>query len=309
MQPITLSINPSYHCNFRCDFCYLTPAQLRDHKRLEPEVLDRRLTELQESGFQVKHVDLYGGEIGLLPVDYLESLDSVLEAHGNPTMGLNTNLSRVHPYFLRSHVNLSVSFDFEARQSSDLVLQNILSLPRRISILLLASPRLMAMDIDRMIRTLNSIANVEAVEIKPYSRNQSNQLNATFRDYEIFVQKWLVSGVPMRFEFTNRRLIEESLSGSRNAYSDDHLYITPEGRFAVLEFDHQDREYFLSLSSAEEYRRWAAREKTAVGSNEVCRSCKYQGSCLTEHYRIASPSDTSCSGFRGLLDWYQGLPE
>ena len=34
MKPITVSINPSYFCNFRCDFCYLTSEQLGDQKDL-----------------------------------------------------------------------------------------------------------------------------------------------------------------------------------------------------------------------------------------------------------------------------------
>ena len=28
LPKINLSINPSYHCNFRCNWCYLTPKQL-----------------------------------------------------------------------------------------------------------------------------------------------------------------------------------------------------------------------------------------------------------------------------------------
>ncbi len=32
-----VSINPSYFCNFRCDFCYLTKEQLGDQKRISIE--------------------------------------------------------------------------------------------------------------------------------------------------------------------------------------------------------------------------------------------------------------------------------
>ena len=40
MKPITVSINPSYFCNFSCDFCYLTPEQLKDQKRISLVDLD-----------------------------------------------------------------------------------------------------------------------------------------------------------------------------------------------------------------------------------------------------------------------------
>ena len=46
MKEITVSINPSYFCNFRCDFCYLTPEQLGDQKRISMSDLDNRLHEI-----------------------------------------------------------------------------------------------------------------------------------------------------------------------------------------------------------------------------------------------------------------------
>ena len=60
---MNLSINPSYFCNFRCDFCYLTPEQLGDQKKIEPEKLNQLLSEVEDP---IDHIDLYGGEIGAL---------------------------------------------------------------------------------------------------------------------------------------------------------------------------------------------------------------------------------------------------
>ena len=46
---MNISINPSYFCNFRCDFCYLTPEQLGDQKKIKPEKLDELLFESNSS--------------------------------------------------------------------------------------------------------------------------------------------------------------------------------------------------------------------------------------------------------------------
>mgnify|MGYP003974618451 FL=1 len=303
MKKITLSINPTYFCNFRCDFCYLTKEQLGDKKTLRLEDLKCRLRELQSYGYQVDHVDLYGGEIALLGDSYLDELDKILEDHGDPSIAINTNYSRVIPYFLKEHVDLSVSFDFEARQSSDIVLQNIMGTPKEVAILVLASPEVLKMDIDLMIRTFNHISNIKTVEIKPYSTNQANQLAVTFKEYEDFVRGWIESPIPKRFVFENENLIQESLFGTRNAFSDDDLYITPEGKFAVLEFDENDHEFFLSLDSVSDYELWSEEEKKNVLSNSVCEKCEYKGVCLTEHYRVVTNDGPSCSGFKGLLDW------
>ena len=53
---MNLSINPTYYCNFRCDFCYLTPEQLGDRQQITLSVLDQRLSEVPE----INHIDLYG---------------------------------------------------------------------------------------------------------------------------------------------------------------------------------------------------------------------------------------------------------
>lgn len=60
MKPITVSINPSYFCNFSCDFCYLTPEQLKDQKRISLVDLDKRLNQISEHR-EIDWIDLYGG--------------------------------------------------------------------------------------------------------------------------------------------------------------------------------------------------------------------------------------------------------
>jgi len=65
MKKITVSINPSYFCNFRCRFCYLTPEQLGDQKRIDLRDLDRLLEEITKHR-EIDWIDLYGGEIGAL---------------------------------------------------------------------------------------------------------------------------------------------------------------------------------------------------------------------------------------------------
>ena len=101
--------------------------------------------------------------------------------------------------------------------------------------------------------------------------------------------------------------MEKALSGVRNAWSDDHLYITPEGNWAVLDFDSESREYFLEMASWQDYMRWCEREKKRVKSDPLCGECRYLGHCLSEHLRggiSARLEEDSCDGFKGLLDWY-----
>ena len=201
-------------------------------------------------------------------------------------------------------ISLSVSYDFEAREKSDLVFANMLMSPVPISILILASKKVIEMDVESMVRQLGMLSNIRSVEIKPYSTNQANQQDVTHKDFEDFVIKWLEIDLP--FEFENRHRIEESLNKQYDAFSNNHVYINPNGNFSVLEFDKNDNEYFLELNSFDEYRKWASNE-AKNNTSDICRSCEYYGNCLTEHYRYVTDLTNSCNGYKGLLEWAESL--
>jgi len=297
-----VSINPTYFCNFRCDFCYLTSEELGNQKQISLNKLDELLSQVQN----IKHIDLYGGEIGAMKKSYFYGLKEIIRKHYSGIININTNYSMMHPGFFDNDVYLSVSYDFEAREKSELVFQNMLMSTVPIAVLILASPKVLAKDVHQMINMLNMCSSITSVEIKPYSINQANAHNVTHKDFEDFVIKWLKLKDKMKFEFVNEERIIESMKGRYNAFSDDHIYITPSGKFGVLEFDEEDKEFFLELDSWEQYLDWTKKEKEEMVS-PICASCIYFGNCLTEHYRYVKDLDNGCNGYKGLLDWYGRL--
>jgi len=297
-----VSINPTYFCNFRCDFCYLTSEELGNQKQISFNKLDELLSQVHN----IEHIDLYGGEIGAMKKSYFYGLKEIIRKHYSGIININTNYSMMHPGFFDNDVYLSVSYDFEAREKSELVFQNMLMSTVPIAVLILASPKVLAKDVHQMINMLNMCSSITSVEIKPYSINQANAHNVTHKDFEDFVIKWLKLKDKMKFEFVNEERIIESMKGRYNAFSDDHIYITPSGKFGVLEFDEEDKEFFLELDSWEQYLDWTKKEKEEMVS-PICASCIYFGNCLTEHYRYVKDLDNGCNGYKGLLDWYGRL--
>lgn len=302
----SVSINPTYFCNFNCDFCYLSKEQLRDRQTASIETIMKRLSEIDET---ITHVDLYGGEIGLLPDKYLNDLIDRIKAEYNPTISIITNLSAIRESFLRPDIDLSVSYDFDAREKEQIVFMNMLSLVRPFSILILASEKVIKHDADTMIHTLNCLTNLIAVEIKPFSSTTHRKQKVSDLEYEKFIKEWIDSSVEKNFQFINQDKIEDCLDRNYNAFSDDHVYITPSGSFAVLDFDRDGNEEFTQLSSFDEYRAWANREKDR-GVSEICKACKYFGGCLTEHYKYVKedPRVNGCNGYFNLLEWYNEEP-
>lgn len=304
MKPITLSINPTYLCNFRCEFCYLTEEQLADTHKIDIERLHAMLAHVT-SYTQIAHVDLYGGEVGILPPPYQHQLYDTIRKHYTGPINVVTNLLRRFPLMDKEGIQLSVSYDFEHRERHETVMSNMMTLTQDVHVLTLATPGVIANNVDDMITTLNAIPSIVSAEIKPYSSNQANQLVVTHEQYEQFVAKWITSSVVKRFTLTNEEEIKRSIAGARNAFSDDHLYITPQGRFAVLDFDLNDNEYFRPIDTFDQYIDWTIKEKSRTFSNSYCNQCQYLGRCLTEHLRNVTSVDQSCNGYYKLIEWYK----
>lgn len=300
---MNISINPSYFCNFRCDFCYLSAEQLSNQKKIDLNRLDEMLGEVRKHS-DISWIDLYGGEIGALKKDYFYGLRDVIRNHYTDKINIITNFSMLHSGFFEKDFSLSVSYDFEAREKSDIVWQNLMRSEVPVALLILASPTILETDVDYMINMINCCSAIESVEIKPYSTNQANALPVTHRDFELHIIKWLSSSVPKKFEFVNEHRIEDSLSKSYNAFSSDHIYITPNGKFAVLDFDTNDNELFTELDDFNQYLEWSHNEKNRYISN-ICKQCDYYGHCLTEHYRYVKDLTNGCNGHQYLLNWYK----
>lgn len=297
---ISLSINPTYYCNFRCGFCYLTEAQLGDRQLLGLDRLEVLLQEISQH-YLIEHVDLYGGEVLLLPDAYHRELKALLTNFGITDVNVNTNLSLVTEVATDPDYTLSVSYDFGAREKADKVLENLLTLPRQFRVLTLVSREFLdTVSVEECVQTFNLFGLMEGMEFKPYSSNQANQHTVSYKEFEDFVYAVLTH--PERnFLVENEFLIESVLDGTRNAFSDDHLYITPEGHLAVLEFDSNDHEFFLPVDGIKGYQDWCSLERSRVVESPVCGSCTFAGKCLSEHLRPVVDLTDSCNGFHDLI--------
>lgn len=304
-KTIKLSLNATYHCNLRCGFCYLTEDQLSDKKKLSLDVLKARLDDIRRAGYEIGHVDFYGGEVLLLPYDYILATKKILRFEGAQDIEIITNLTTYNQEVLEdNNFGISVSYDWDARQQSEHVWKNMLKLNRPFTVLSLGTPELLKRDPVECIEQLNLLSNCHHWEIKPYSSNQANQLDVSYADYEAFVQK-VIEYPNKNFEFLNEVHLRMAHYGDANPYSDDHVYITPNGKFGVLEFDKDDNEFFLELNSFAEYLEWTLLEKSRVLSNEFCGSCNYSGRCISEHLREVKSVEESCNGGHKLIAWFE----
>jgi MoaA/NifB/PqqE/SkfB family radical SAM enzyme len=300
---ITISVNPTYFCNFDCNFCYLTKEQLNDKTLLNLDILIQKLIKVSNF-FNIECIDIYGGEVGLLSTEYLEQLINTLRNYSTD-INVITNLSKLHPSFSRSDINLSVSWEGEIRRKSSTVLDHLKSIGRDVNLLMLASTEMLnwsSEELKIIIDEINSISTIKSVEVKPYSSNQANSFEISYRSFEAHVKKWFE--FDKNFIFVNETQLKGIFEGTVNSFSDDHLYIDPQGNFNVLDFDENDNEYFREVADVENYFSWTNQEKVKVSKNSFCSKCPYLGSCLSEHLRDVKSIDQSCNGFYKLIEWF-----
>lgn len=298
-----VSLNPTYYCNFRCPFCYLGD-KLSDRTTISINNINEKFLEIISRGINIESIDLYGGEILALPLEYQ---NKVYETCLNycKDVRVTTNLSLDYSELLKYPIELCVSYDYTCREDHSLVLNNMLNFPKDFSVLMLASSGLVKKNVEDIINVLNTVPNLKTVEIKPYSVNQYNQFDVKHSDFEEFVKKFIMNKEKLKAHFVNEDMIQASLKGEMNSFSDDHVYITPNNKFAVLDFDENDNEKFTELENFDDYIEWTKREKFKVSSNSYCNSCDYYGTCLSEHLRDVRDLTHSCNGYKLLLDWYK----
>ena len=186
----TVSVNPTYYCNFRCNFCYLTPAQLGDRLTTKVTTIMDRMNEISNYT-KITHIDLYGGEVAILSSDYLTLLITLLKNYHTP-INIITNYSAPVPQFLDDDITLTVSYDFDCREKHELVFNNMLKSSRPLAVLILASREILNKNVDDMIRELNLCNSIRSVEIKPYSPSQANEHKILYKEHEEFIIKWIL---------------------------------------------------------------------------------------------------------------------
>lgn len=302
-RSIDLSINPSYLCNLRCSFCYLGEKNLRDKEKISLGLLKSRLDEICISR-KLGHVDVYGGEITVLPEAYVEAIIALIKTYRPDSISLVTNLTRLPKYLQDPEIGINVSYDFSARNKNIEVLRNMMWLNRSFSIITLVSPVFVSkeLDPDRVIRTLKALSYLHSFELKPYSQSKTSQGTVSSDVYEKLVLTYLLKIKDSSFIFKNKYLLDEILQSNNSYPIEDHLFINPQGKFCIL-VQEAGKEFFQPYESFNRFLEEKNKRTDEALKNSFCKSCKYFGKCLTEHPVL----NDVCSGYRGLIDQYRQL--
>lgn len=188
-------IVPTLKCNFTCNFC--SQAVERIHKPnslIDLSLLEKKLKTLQNTtSFRV-----YGGEITILPEDYLNAFFDILDSYNLP-IAVYTNLYNV-PDRIRKY-RIVVGFNFNEKLHADRVIGNMLSLDS-FHIVTVMTKDILRKDINELISFYETFSNLENVFFAPYITNEKNKEHGTnFYDIVGFLKK--IKSLNPKFKIVN----------------------------------------------------------------------------------------------------------
>lgn len=297
-----LSIQPTFLCNFNCSYCYL--GNLRNCSDiLDLRVLERRIEEILNK-YQIRNINLYGGEISLLKPSYLEELVDICSRIGIKSTVI-TNLSNdwIIDFCEEGSLPLSISLN-EERPYYKETLEKIKKLKNRgnknLSVVVL--PSMLDKDYSGLMSFYEKLGlDVFFIQYHPsvHSCKSGVVYDININHFSSFL-KGIISEKHRRdYEI---KIINEDILNNKdyNPLMSGFLSITPFGQYSTVLYQNgiERYEYFNSLEEWEECCKKEYREYFLK-----CNLCEYFGKCKAEHLEVMDKKE--CSGLYELQKWYE----
>ena len=270
---------------------------------IDPNMLRIQLDEIA-SMRNIEEIIVAGGESTLLPLRLLQQIIYTCKDYtDNVNFITNFSDSEIAGVVYGITGNICVSINKERQGYEDTVQKLLSSDLENISLSIVVTPGILAMNTQRLISELEVLKR--PVLFLQYSPSIYNNVvyPVSNRDYEAFMIGFIKEYLKKQrnFDLLNLQDIENCLSKNEEPWQDSVVFIDPYNRYTGLEYI-GNREYFMEFGSIAELEESSARQKALFLSK--CRSCKYFGNCYAEHMKDWH-SDDSCCGMKGLLEWHE----
>lgn len=295
---IFIDIMLSFHCKKGCPYCYL--GELREDKRyVSPADVDSRLAELWHHGYHAGNIEIYGGDMALLPKPYVDEIITVcrkytdfVTAIGNPWKGYDLN-----------HYKDVLSINMERKDYYD----NITKLCENgaTDVITVALPA--EIDEDPVYFLDRYQGSTGSLFIIPYFKSVYNKECSHYlsnREYCEFLIRVIDAYLDRSYTFTlaNIGILEDARNGQYNPFADGSIYIGPDGRLGRPKYNENYEEYFCWYNTVEEWEGDTLKERREA--IYTCGTCQYYGKCVADHMRPFKPGDVCC-GYKPLIEWWE----
>ena len=284
---VAISVNPTYKCNLNCDFCYLKNSH--NSNLMDLNKLDEQLSYIYNK-YDIKYIELYGGEITILEEDYLTKLMNICEKYSD-NVEIVTNFVKpnnwLYKLFSNKDYRLGTSWDYKFRPQGDLILKNIDSfyhITGKKPSVIMCSPKLY--DYKEELLTYLDRDSIEAFCLIPCMKTPHNNVIYDWKKYEDTVKFFVENKIKPRFEN------ESKLKFNREFYR--HIFINPNNEYVDVSYDKNGVETFQKIDI----------DNLEIEIPTKCLMCHNFNKCQNEHLEHYLEDSYDCIGFSKLIDWY-----
>lgn len=270
-ETVDLSICPLIACNMNCSFCYIDKAKFSNRDLLSLETLVKVL-----KNYEIRRLDMYGGEITLLNEQYAIKLVSTIRQFYEKRIGFVSNGLQVPKHWINifkqdfSDIAFSVG---NGRQRFDAVERTILSLYHEHNI----GYSLIALDFGDIPFQSDVFKFAKQVSIKPYSKPAHSK-----EQHRADMLKILGYLYQERKDIWNKL---ERIEKDRDEIK--HFFLMPDGNLYDVRYN-ENGEFLEDITKQQQYRQ----------TNCLC--CQYYRKCFNEHYVSYQPNQ-ECVGRKDAM--------
>ena len=296
-QSIRLYIIPTYK-NSHATNSYVFDKE--NENTLDIVWLDNALTELKNE-YNILQTEICGGEITSLSDFYFNMLFHLIQINCNKII-VSTDFIDFNKSMINYCDIINVKYNFNGySKNKDIVYSNIKAAVSEGKIINIKSLDISCKVNSRaIIDDLNKL-RIKSCEIVPYHQSIYSKVKAmNYHDHEELIKQYLFLVRTMKFAFQNKLQLDGILPIDN--YNVKNIYITPNNKFAVTEFD-KDNKFKLcecdDLSSLQK----KIREMENLRDN-FCYNCDSKLRCLANRLINLNYIGESCSGFKDLIKYY-----
>lgn len=284
---IYLIICPTYKCNLSCQFCYLTNFNKND--LLDLQKLEKQLKQISIQ-FNIKQIDLYGGEITILQKQYLNNLFSICLKYVK-TINIVTNLINLIDQFYDDYTNINVGWDYIYKQNNQKALYNIkklyLKTNKKINIIMSSNKLYKSKKI--VLQILNNLP-IYSFKYIPYIKTKYTNEQMDLYNYQETVKYFIKH--PIKPIFYNKILLQNGIIQQNN-----HLFITPNNKFACIKYINNQQIIY-------EYQHFNKIINLQSKIPIKCLCCQNKLQCQSQHIYSYLNTNYDCIGLYKLIDWF-----
>ena len=297
---IRLEVLPLYRCNQKCNFCMFRNEH-NNENTLSLAWLDENINQLKFY-FDVIEIRLSGGEVSLLSELYFELLYYLCKSICKK-ISVETNLYKLHKSIVNYFDVITVGYNFnEYNVIKKEVFENIKALVDSGKIINIKTLDISCFDdCDLVINRLNSL-RIKSWEIIPYQKSLNNCIKEC--DYSFFenvISKYLRLSNKMNFAFQNKLQLDGVLD--LDNYNTLTVYITPNNKFAIQNYDKKDNFSLLEVENIQELVKKC--KEIENFKDKLCEKCTSKLKCMANRFLNLNYTGLSCCGCNRLINAYK----